>query len=132
MNAPAQDIAEILIDAGISGITAIKTDIFIGMEPAEPDACVTVYDTGGFPPEVNYVYLKPTVQVRIRGAKGAYQLAYTKAESIRDELHAKALTTKNSTNYIAIWAMSDILFIGFEDGKPIFTVNFRIHRSTTS
>ncbi|MHA1809369.1 MAG: minor capsid protein [Candidatus Heimdallarchaeaceae archaeon] len=126
MNPPSQDFKDILVDASIG---TFGTDIFIGKEPDSPNACVTLYDTGGFPPQVNNKLDYPTVQVRIRGEVRGYQNAYAKAENIKDALHAQGNITQGSTKY-SIWCMSDILFIGYDDkDRPLFTVNFRTMRA---
>ena len=128
MNSPAVDIAGLLVTAGIG---TIATDLFVSEQPSLPDECVTVFDTGGFPPEANYNYEKPTVNIRVRGKKGGYQNAYAKAKSVKDELHAKTNEDIDSVNrIIAIWCMGDIIPLGNDDnGRPMLSINFRIHRT---
>ena len=128
MNSPAVDIAGILVTAGVG---TIKTDLFVSKQPTTPDECVTVFDTGGFPPESNYVYEKPTVNVRVRGKKGGYRNAYAVTASVKDALHDKTNEDIDSVSrIIAIWCMGDIIPLGDDDnGRPMFSVNFRIHRT---
>jgi hypothetical protein len=132
MNAPAQDIKDILVDASI-GLT-FNTNLFVGKEPADVNVlCVTVLDSGGFDSDPNYSYERPTVQVRVRGAVGGYQAAYAKAAQVKSTLHGNTLTEKNNARYIVILCMGDILPLGFdEENRPLFTVNFRIHRTDIS
>lgn len=132
MNAPSQDIKDILESSQHGSIGTFATDLFVHEEPAEPDACVTVRDTGGFDPESRFDYSRPTVQVRIRGAKGGFQTAYSKTQEVIDALHGLNNETWNGTRYVAIWQMGDVMDTGNDDnGRPILTVNFRIHRTTT-
>lgn len=129
MNSPAVDISAMLIlSSSATGLTE-GTDLFIADEPELPNAVVTIYDTGGASPQPGYTYLRPTVQVRIRGAKMDYATAYTLAETIRNVLHGFPNQNINGTKYIAIYGLGDIQNLGDdENGRPIFTVNFIIHR----
>lgn len=129
MNAPSEDVKDIL-----EGITSLAltftTDLFVSEMPAEPDGCVCVYDTGGDPPQPDNVYKKPSVQVRVRGAKGGYLIAHALAQSIQDVLHGTANYTINGARYIGIWAVGDVLFVGYDDNhRPLLTANFRLHRT---
>lgn len=129
MNAPSKDIAGILAATSSVALTA-GTDLFTNIMPETPDACVSVYDSGGDPPEPSFTYKYPTVQVRIRGDKGDQSPAYAQAEACQDALNGTENYTINSTRYIGIWGVGDIMFIGYDDNnRPIFTVNFRIHRT---
>ena len=130
MNSPAVDIAGLLATAGIG---TIGTDLFISEQPSSPDSCVTVFDTGGFPPESNYTYEKPTVNIRVRGNRNGYLNAYAVAKSIVDELHDKTNEEVDSENrIISIWCMGDIISLGKDDNdRPQLSVNFRIHRTSS-
>lgn len=132
MNSPAEDFKDILILSSSATGLVFKTDLFVGYEPDvnSTNPIVTLYDTGGDAPQVNFNYYVVRVQARIRAAKFGYQAAYTLAETVRDALHEQALITVNSTNYRAIWAVTDILPIGEdENNRQIFTVNFEAHRT---
>lgn len=127
MNSTAQDIKDILV---ADGIGTFGTDLFVSLEPSSPDACVTVFDSGGFDSEANYVYDRPTVMVRIRGDVFGYQAAWTKAESVKNSLHGLTNETHNGTRYVGIWCVGDIGFLEYDgENRPIFSVNFRVHRT---
>lgn len=129
MNAPSEDVKDILEGTTSLALT-FATDLFISEMPVEPDECVCVYDTGGDDPEADYVYKRPTVQIRVRGAKGSYLIAHTLAQSIQDTLNGDSNHTIDGTRYIAIWAVGDILFVGYDDNhRPLLTANFRLHRT---
>lgn len=135
MNSPARDIKDILI-LSTSGLNLVfGTTLHVSREPSSPDQVVTVFDTGGFPPEVligtdSRGMEKPTIQIRVRGNKKAYNLTYDLAEDIKDALHTLTNTTINGTKYVAIWLESDILFLGYdENDRPIFTLNFLLYRT---
>lgn len=130
MNAPSEDLRDIL--AGTSSLAlTFATNLFVSEMPSAPDNCVCVYDTGGFEPDSNFTYERPTVQIMVRGAKGAYFSAHEQAQEIRDVLTATINHTINGARYIAIWCQSDVLSLGFDNNhRPMLSVNFRMHRTT--
>ena len=128
MDTPSKDIKDILVNDSVG---TFGTNLFISKEPSSPDACVTIYDTGGPEPQAGYVYDYPTIQVRIRGAKMGYEAAFTKAQAVRTSLHGLHNETWNSTRYIGIWCQGDIMALGYDENhRPLLVVNFRIHRTT--
>jgi len=130
MRAPCLDIAEILIAESFA--TVLGTDIFVADEPDNPVKCITIYDTGGYEPDYNYTYDRPTVQVKMREQKGKYPELYVKALAIRDKLLTKQgyITVANDTKYIGIWIQSDIFFLGNnQNNQPEIVINFRLHRT---
>jgi len=130
MNAPSMDIKDLLDGESSLGLT-FGTDLFVSEMPPIPDLCVCVYDTGGEPPNPDYDYMKPTIQVRIRGDKGEYRAAYDLALSIQNFLNGMHNEEVNGTRYIGIWAEGDVFFIGYDENhRPELTVNFRLHRTT--
>ena len=129
MNQPSEDFKDILVAAGVG---TYETDLFISMMPTTPNACISIYDTGGLDPILNYVYDYPTVQVRIRGAIFGYQAAWDKAEEVKNALHGLTNETWNSTRYIQIGCQGDILFLNYDDSnRPLLSVNFLVHRTDT-
>lgn len=130
MQPPSEDVKDIL--EGISSLAlTFATDLFISEMPTEPNNCVCIFDTGGYDPEENYVYQRPTIQVRVRGAGGGYLAAHEQAQAIRDELHGLHNETINGARYVGIWQEGDIISVGQDDNnRPNVTVNFRIHRTT--
>lgn len=59
-----RDIALLLQSEGVG---TLGTDIFLGMRPDQPDDLVAIFDTGGFPAELEIPDLCRTVQVTVRG-----------------------------------------------------------------
>lgn len=122
MNSPALDIANFL------ELEAVETLVYVNEEPAEPNDCVTVYDTGGADPMVVDDVYSPTIQVRVRNLDS--QLAYAKQYQIRDILVAVSNQIINSTDYVAMWLQGDIISIGRdENNRYILTSNYRLMRS---
>ena len=128
MNCPARDIVTIL-ESSEFGIGTFAQDLFISREPTTPENCITIYDTGGFEPETGYDYNKPTVQVRVRNQ--GYETGWALINSIKAALHGSHGDVIGGARYIGIWAMSDIAHIGYDtNNRALFTINFRIHRTT--
>jgi hypothetical protein len=129
MNSPAYDIAQILDSSGVSA-GDYTTDLVVSQMPDTPNNCICVYDTGGFDSAADYVYDRPTVMVKVRNL--SYRAGYAKAQLIKSALHGLSNENWGSSRYIGIWCMGDINSVGLDENqRQIFTVNFRIHRTTT-
>lgn len=127
MNCPARDIVT-LLESSPFGLGTFGQTLFVSREPTSPDDCVTVYDTGGFPPDVVANYQRPTVQVRVRNK--SYESGWSAINGIRDALHGLHQEVISGTRYIAIWATGEPACIGYdESNRALFTINFRIHRT---
>jgi hypothetical protein len=130
VNAPSEDIKDILVAQSSLSLTFTE-NLFVGKEPDSPDDCVTIFDTGEFPPQLtlakgeNYYY--PTVQIRVRN--NAYINGYNLISDIRDVLHALNHETWNSTVYELIECASGPEFLDWdENNRARFVVNFNIQR----
>ncbi len=129
MNPPSEDVKDFLL-AESSLALVFATDVFVAIMPATPDNAVAIFDTGGSDPAFHLTYGRPTAQVRVRGAKDDYRSAQWQAQETRDTLIAVTNETQNAARYIQIWAEGDVLFVEWDDNsRPVFTVNFRIHRT---
>jgi len=132
MNVPSQDIKDFLLESSTGLSIIFATDLFVAKMPETPDECVCIYDSGGGSPEVNYEYDFPSVQVRVRGNRFAYQTGWALAKDVRDVLHGKTNEIINSTRYIQIVSSGDIIFVTWDEmERPIFSINFEIHRAST-
>lgn len=117
MNPTTVDIRDILIGVSSLGLT-FATNLFIGRQPAEPDQCVTLYDTSAGIPEQTLrdentaLYEYPSVQVRIRDNNylDAYDLAY----AIYFQLHNNNPQTINDTLYSSISAIQTPTFLTWD------------------
>ena len=132
MNAPAHDVKDLLVDASI-GLT-FATDLFCFTMPETPDACVCVRGgIGDDPDHTDLKYSRPGVQVIVRGTKGGDRDAWSTAEDIKDVLDGMSNETINSARYICIWMTGDVLEAGpDETGRPLLSLNFRVHRTPAS
>jgi hypothetical protein len=126
MNSPAKDIIQILVDGGID-INILRR----GYETDKPDLLVTVYDTGGEPPNPAWAIDEPTIQVRCRAT--TYEDAYDKLLEIRELLLGFPKTIVNGTRYVGIWASSDIIALEKDTEKRIpLVINFRMVREPST
>jgi len=134
MNPTSEDIKDMLEDSASGLGLVFATDLFVAKEPDDPDLCVTIFDTSGLEPDHTIHRLDyPGAMVRVRGKQGGYLEAYALAENIKEYLRGIHGETWNGTRYIGIWAMSDILPIGWDSkDRPKFSLNFRIQRTTTT
>lgn len=134
MNSFSEDAKDILTAASLSdaiGIYGASSGwaISIAREPEKPSTAITLYDTGSWgPPSPVLQEDYSSLQVRVRGAKQGYEDAYAKALAVREVLHAYHGTV-NGTRYSAIFAMTDITHIGWDDqARPLLTTNYRAIR----
>lgn len=130
MNAPSEDIKDILEGESALGLT-FATDLFISEIPGGVTGqCVCVNDSGGDMPELQYNYERPALQVLVRSARGEYLTGHELAQSIRDVLIGTYNYTINGARYILIKCSSDVLSVGLDDNqRSLFSVNFEIHRT---
>jgi len=130
MNATSEDIKDMLEDESSLGLI-FATNLFVGREPVEPDTCVTIFDTYGFPPLLtlsgNGGYYYPSVQIRVRG--NDYLTGWNLIQDIRTVLHGKAGETWNATLYTVIYCSSGPALLDWdENNRPRFIINFNLQR----
>lgn len=129
MNSPAEDIKDMLAAESALALT-FGTDLFIGREPSSPDNCVTIFDTGGRPPQLtfdNEFYGYPSIQIRIRN--NHYQVGWALVEQIKLLLHGKGQETWNDTLYSVIYCSSGPAHLDWdENNRARFIINFNIQR----
>lgn len=126
MNPFSVDVKDML-DGDSNLELTFGTDLFVGTDPTEPDNVVGIFDTSGWAPDVKHNYENPTVQVLVRNR--SYVTGWTVAHDIMQFLHNKHEETWNGTRYLAIFAQSDVLFIGRDEhDRFMFSVNFRCTR----
>jgi len=120
-----------LEDPSSLGLT-FGTNLFIGSEPASPDATVTIFDTPSFPPlqvlDAVPSYFRSSCQIRVRDID--YPTGMALARSIMESLHTRAGETWNGTKYMDILATGEPQFLDIDKNKrPRFIINFNCQRS---
>jgi len=129
------DILDFLEDeghvSGSSGWVGVAGD-----EPPSPDACITVRETGGPPPEQppegssETMQDQVTFQVRGRGEKEGYELLRTKMGDIYGSLHGGDL----GTDFLEVRATQGAPFyIGRDNSdRPLMTWNYEARRERSA
>ena len=130
MNAPSVDVKDMLEGESSLGLTFAQ-NLFVGFEPPEPDDAVTVFDTPGYAPDLNYDkserYDRPSVQVRVRSK--SYTIGWNLINSIKRLLHGKAHETWNGTYYSLIKCTQEPAILDWDDkGRVRFVATFDIQR----
>jgi len=130
VNPVTEDVKDILVADPDLGLV-FATNLFVGKEPDSPDACVTIYDTGGFPPQLTLTkgedYYRSSFQVRVRDR--VYLDAWEMANDIKVLLHGKSHETWNGTSYEVLVCTGEPTMIGYDlSNRVLFTVNFTAQR----
>lgn len=129
MNLPSEDIKDILVAAGLS--LTFGTNLFVGLEPALPNNCTTIYDTPGSKPDSTFskenIY-NPSIQIKVRN--NSYVAAGILINQIKDVLHNITNEIWNGTNYILIQCNQEPFSLGPDvNGKHQWVCNFDLARS---
>ena len=130
INSPAFDVATIL---QTNGIGTLGIDIFVGREPEFPSQVITVYNTGGDPPNAKFLRDEPTVQCRTRGSVDFYGTTWTLAQLIKDTLLGLAPQLIGGSNYVLFVQIADITGVaGDTHNRPVLISNWQLVRELSS
>ena len=130
MNPPQKDIAEILVDQGLSLV--IGTNLFHTRMPKAPDNLVCIFDNPGSAPLLSYNkatsdYYYSSVSVQVRNV--VYSSAYSQLFDILTFLHAASNIVEDGTLYTLIKAMDDPRLLHWdENDRAVLLVNFEVQR----
>lgn len=129
MNQPSQDIVSILQDVSSLGLQ-LGVNLFVNFEPALPNDCVIIFDTSGFPPQLNLTdqgYESPSIQIEVRDKH--QQAGWSLIDKIKVALHGLAQQTVNGTLYSVIYCASGPALLDWDDlGRVRLICNFNIQR----
>jgi hypothetical protein len=111
-------------------------DVYLGVMPNEPEACVAVARYPGPESDGRLGYDEPRIQVRVRAARGDVTVAEDRAQDIYDDLHGLTSTRLPLGTYLVslLGVQGGPAYIGQdEQGRAEYVVNFRAHlrRQTT-
>jgi hypothetical protein len=129
MASPAATAGQKLVDLGICAAvdTPSGWTLKVGKSTAEPDQLITMYDTGGMPPNPKWAVDFPTIMATVRGKPNAYNAAWTKARAVRDALLGLFSQDLGGDRWVSITCPGDVGFVGYDDlQRPELTVNFRL------
>lgn len=118
MSSPARVVA--------NSLNNIAGTWFVGVarEPAEPQNCITVYDTGGQAPDTDQLdIIRANIMVRVRSQD--YEDGQAMAVNIRSWL-----PTQTPAGSFGVVPTSEVSHAGFADNDAyLFTVNFTVFRN---
>lgn len=120
-------VATLLANGGLGTFPSDhKWSINVGAEPELPvDGCITVYDTGGLPPDTDQLDRRPTFQVRVKAEQ--YTEGYAKLKAVAAFLQSRYGVVIDGVRYASFEAESDILSLGRDDRNVfLLTLNFRV------
>ena len=122
---PAEGIKDLLVAAGVGTFGASSGwSIFIDAEPATPNTTVTIYNTGGRPPDPLYRLDYPSAQIRVRGAANGYAEARSKIEACKDALLGLPSQVVNGDQWDGILPITDIISLGRDEkNRPLMVFN---------
>lgn len=129
MKIVSDNIKDLLVST--IGSLDFRQNLFIGFEPANPDNCVTIYDTGGAGLDLVYnrseKYYRASFQVRVRN--NSYIKGLELANTIMETLHGRGHEKWGDSIYELIQCTSGPAFIGKdEQGRMMFVINFEAQR----
>ncbi len=128
MTDPAEGIKDLLVAAGVGVFGASSGwGIFIAKEPEKPDSAVTIFTTGGPPPDPRYLLNYPSFQVRVRGNVNGYQEARTKIDACTDVLWGLPSQVINGDQWDGVTPIGDIVGLGYDShNRPLMSFSFSL------
>jgi hypothetical protein len=130
-----EDITDYLSSGGVG---TVGTDIFASMMPDNPDDCVAVYETGGFPSThvmgsaaKSVAAEEPTILVRCRGT--TYSTARVLMHRVEQLLDGMRTRTINGVEYLWAEGMQPPIALGVDlNEREIVSCNYRIMRAAAT
>jgi len=121
------------------GLGTVGTDIFKGLLPDTPDACVALIETGGQASE-NVLssavgapaWEAPSFQVICRAGRRDYSTARTKANDVFKKLDGLVNTTLSSVRYLSIFAIQAPFALPRDDQeRPLLAFNCAVKKDVS-
>lgn len=135
MNSSSIDLKDMLeAESSLNLICDTSTisdrNLFIGKEPVKPSNCVTIFDTYGTYPDLNFSnqgYEYPSVQIRVRNTD--YRNGWDLAQNIVTSLHARSNETWNGAIYTVIYCSGGPALLDWDDnGNARFVISINLQR----
>ncbi len=130
---------EILAFLAAEGLGTVAIDLFKSKMPATPDACGTVYGSGGSGPDMNFGssgvrFENPAVQIVFRGAPDDHDGPEAKAQTAFDSMVGIAVDqVLSGTKYLMVRALQQPFAFGKNAGQDEnnrwrFACNFLVEK----
>lgn len=132
MTLPSVLIKDTLLQAPANMIFGGTDDwaIYVGKMPVAPLRVVTIYDAPGRAPNPRWLLDYPSVQIKVRGNVGDYNIAGPKAVEIRNRLVGKPsydAYDASGDRIVQINGMGDVSLLEWDDNdRPIFVFNLAL------
>lgn len=98
--------------------------ISVSAAPPKPDTLLTVFDTGGYPPDVDIPFSNPTVMLHARSTE--YETAINLAWRIYNLFNRKTMYQMGTIYVLSSMPLQPPIPLGKdEDGREIISVNVR-------
>jgi hypothetical protein len=127
------EVAAFLAAASPSpSLGTVGTTIFKAQSPDSPDACIIVYEYGGFAPlhtfGSDHTITRPRVQIVCRGEPDDYVTPRTTAKNVYQKMHF-GKSTLSSTSYFRAEAISEPFPLeNDENGRHLIACNYHIEK----
>lgn len=115
-----------------ASVATTATNLFIGLMPSSPDACVALYEYAGSPPlevmvDNDATLERPSVQVITRAGRNDYPTARTLIENVRNTLTGITDETVSGVRFLRVNQISSINALGVDDNdRPRFSLSLQI------
>lgn len=121
------------------GIGTLGTDLFKGLLPDTPDACVALIETGGQASEHALgsavgapAWEAPSFQVICRAGRRDYSTARIKANDVFKKLDGLVNTTLSSVRYFSIFAIQAPFSLPRDDQeRPLLVFNCAVKKDVS-
>lgn len=124
MASPAE-VAASFFSSEVGGATGWV--VKFGKQVPTPDKTITMFDTGGQPPNPKWAVDFVTIQALVRAGPNEYGVCWTKARAVRDALLGIDSVTVGSDRWVSVVCQGDVGFVGYDDReRPTCSVNFRV------
>jgi len=100
--------------------------IFVGGQPPDLDACITVRRLDQLPPDAHHGYDEPVIEFRVRGPRGDYTAAEETAQAVFDTLHGlRRRDLPGGTRMLSLICPRGLSYNDYDEhGRHEFTVLF--------
>lgn len=125
---PAENMHGYLVSKGLVDGSSAWAGRIGGFDDGQ-DQMLVFMDGGGLAPNPKWLYDRPNVQIMVRAAKYGYSSAYARAQRIKDTILGMPPTdfASDGSHWSGVTMLTDIVPMGNdENGRPMFSLNFRI------
>lgn len=115
-----------------ASVAVSASNMFIGLMPNDPDACVALYEYAGSPPlevlvDNDATIERPSVQIITRAGRNDYPTARTLIQNVRNTLTNITDDTISGVRFLRVNQISSINALGVdENDRPRFSLSLQV------